>query len=41
MVECKFKRFKYPFVFGPGLCPVYVKLPWLGRGSQTFADWRV
>lgn len=38
MVDCKVTCFKAPVVFEPGLCRVYLKLPWSSRGSQTLAD---
>lgn len=32
-IESRVKSFKSLTMFGPGLCPVYLKLPWLERCS--------
>lgn len=37
-VERLIRRLKKTVVFGPSLCPVYLKVPWLGRKSQIIAD---
>lgn len=38
VIARKVRRFKEPAVLGPSRCPIYLKLPWLGRNGKLIAD---